>query len=106
MKLKSIVIFALMAILLTACSVSVEDSKTAAGDLWTRKLNSNAPITGANVRAFADLAELDSKYNPLRKAAGQILGAEISAALNQKLSKEEEAQIADYGAQIRQACSN
>ena len=36
----------------------------------------------------------------------QSLGAEISAALNQKLSKEEEAQIADYGAQIRQACSN
>ena len=54
-------------------------------------------ITGSGVRV---------PHNPLRKAAGQILGAEISAALNQKLSKEEEAKIADYGAQIRQACSN
>ena len=106
MKLKSMTILTIMATLLTACSVSVEDSKKAACDLWNSKLNSNTPITGENVRAFADLAELDSKYNPLRKAAGQILGAEISAALNQKLSKEEEAQIADYGAQIRQACSN
>jgi len=106
MKLKSIVIFTIMATLLTACSVSIEDSKKTACDLWNSKLNSNTPITGENARAFADLAELDSKYNPLRKAAGQILGAELRAALNQKLTEEEEAEIADYGAQIRQACSS
>ena len=44
MKLKSMAILTIMATLLTACSVSVEDSKKAACDLWNSKLNSNTPI--------------------------------------------------------------